>query len=471
MDTQIRKPRRGDVLEGTILSYDRKGVAHGTSGEYTFSLRGAVPGDRWSFRVHKRRRQHLEARALELLEGGEARREARCGHANHCGGCAFQECDYDVQLEQKRDLVRDAFRAADLADLPDVEAVIGCEDPWSYRNKMEFTFSNRRWVAPDEPAGAVSDFALGLHAPRLYLKVIDLQECRIVFERGEAIFVTARRLAREQEIPLWDIREHTGFLRHLVLRAGVRTGEIMVNVVTSADAPEIFDAFARALLAAHPEITTIVQSVNTGVAAVAVGERERVVHGPGWIEEELSGTRFRISARSFFQTNTLQAERLFDIVRAEAGLTGDEVVYDLYSGAGTIALMVAPAVREVLAFEQVSDAVADAVRNAQLNGIENVRFFEGDVLTEIDATLTPESVLPRPDVVIVDPPRAGLHPKVPAKLLELSPERLVYISCNIHNGAADIAQLIEGGYRVERIRPVDLFPHTPHVECVVTLRR
>ncbi|MFT7670763.1 MAG: 23S rRNA (uracil1939-C5)-methyltransferase [Planctomycetota bacterium] len=469
--TPTRKPRRGDVLEGTILRYERKGVSLGDSGEYTFTIRDGVPGDRWSFTVHKRRRAKIEGRRLKLLEGSPQRVPARCSHADDCGGCSFQTCDYQLQLDQKRVLVQEAFVAAELEELPEVEPVLGCENPWAYRNKMEFSFGNRRWVAPHEPMGVVADFALGLHAPGLYLKVIDLTECSIVFDRGEAIFKTARALAREQDLSLWDIRDHHGFLRHLVLREGTNTGQIMVSVVTSEEAPEIFQPYADALLAAHPEITTIVQAINSGAAAVALGEYERVVHGEGWIEEELLGLHFRISAGSFFQTNTLQAEHLFEIVREEAALTGDEVVYDLYSGAGTIALMIASRVREVLAFEQVPAAVADAHRNAERNSIRNVRFFEGDVLTELDATLAPETQLPRPDVAIVDPPRAGLHPKVPGKLLELAAQRIVYISCNIYNGAQDIAKLVAGGYRIERIRPVDMFPHTPHVECVVTLER
>lgn len=471
MDTtsQGRKPRRGDQLEGTISAYDRKGMAQGHSGEYSFSLRSGVPGDRWSFEVHKRRRHHLDARSRELLEAGEKRVEPRCQHALHCGGCSFQECDYELQLEQKGILVRQAFEGVGLTAVPEVEPVLGCANPWSYRNKMEFTFANRRWVAPEEPEGAKADFALGLHAPGLYLKVIDLSECRIVFEEGERILASARRLALEHNLSLWDIREHQGLLRHLVLRHGVHTGEVMVNIVTSEDATELFDPFAKALLDAHPAITTLVQAINTSVADVAKGERERVIFGPGYIEEELLGSRFRISPNSFFQTNTLQAERLFEIVREQASLVGGEVVYDLYSGAGTIALMVAPAVGEVLAFEQVADAVEDARQNARRNGVENVRFFQGDVLTELDATLEPNSELPRPDVVIVDPPRAGLHPKVPGKLLELAPDRIVYVSCNIYNGAKDLALLVEGGFEIRRIQPVDLFPHTPHVECVVTL--
>ena len=466
-----RKPRRGDEFEATIERYGRRGHSLGSSGEYDVRISGGVPGDRWKLSVKKRRRQLLEGHRLELLEPGAARVEARCRHSEQCGGCSFQSCSYDVQLEQKHLIVREAFESAGLEELPAVEAVLGCEDPWRYRNKMEFTFGARRWIAPEEPQGVKADFAVGLHPPGLFSKVIDLSECHLVFAEGEAILLSARELAIEQGFDAWDVYEHVGFLRHLVVRKGFNTGEVMVNLVTFSEDAERFDPYARALLERHPEITTLIQTIHSGVASVAFGERERIIHGPGWIEEELGGLRFRISARSFFQVNIPQAVRLFDIVCEEAGARGDEVVYDLYSGAGTISLLLAGAVKEVLGFEQVPEAVADARDNAERNGISNVRFFEGDVLHELDQAVGENSELPRPDVCIVDPPRAGLHPSVPHKLLALGAQRIVYVSCNIHNGVQDIAQLVAGGYRVTRVRPVDMFPHTPHVECVVTLDR
>lgn len=464
-----RKPRRGDELEARLERFDRKGHTLGTSGEYSVRMRGAVPGDRWQVSVKKRRKHVLDSFGLELLEGGPARVEARCQHAEQCGGCSFQSCDYDEQVAQKQRIVEEAIAAANWPSTPAVDALLPCPQPWNYRNKMEFTFGARRWIAPEEPQGAESSFALGLHPPGLFSKVIDLAECHIVFEDGDKIMVSARELALEQGLDAWHVFEHTGYLRHLVLRHGVNTNEIMVNLVVSKNDPELFEPYAKALLERHPEITTLIQTVNTGVASVAYGESEDTFFGPGYIEETLLGTRFRISARSFFQVNTPQAERLFEIVREEAGVRGDEVVYDLYSGAGSIALVLASAVKEVLAFEQVPEAVADAILNAERNGVTNVRFFEGDVLTELDATLAEGSDLPRPDVCIVDPPRAGLHPSVPPKLLALGARRIVYVSCNIHNGAKDMAFLLGSGYRVTRVRPVDLFPHTPHVECVVTM--
>lgn len=466
-----RKPRYGDELELDVLAYDRRGLSVGTSGEYDLRMRGGAPGDRWRVSVIRRRRSVLDVRGVELLTAGPARAEPRCEHHASCGGCSFQECSYAEQLVQKHRHVSEALRDVPMPAGVVVEPVLGCGEPWAYRNKMEFSFGSRRWVEHDEPEGAESGFALGLHAPGRFDKVLHLAECRIVFAEGEALLKSAGRLAREQGLSPWDVRAHTGFLRHLVVRHGVNTGEVMANVVTSSESPELFGPFAEALLAAHPELTTLVQTLNTGVASVAYGERELVIHGPGYIEEELLGLRFRISARSFFQVNTRQAEHLFELVRSEAAPTGEEVIYDLYSGAGTIGLLLAPKAREVHAFEEVPEAVEDARRNAELNGVENIHFYQGDVLTALDDAIGEAPSLPRPDVVVVDPPRAGLHPKVPGKLLELGAQRLVYVSCNIHNGASDIATLVAGGYAVQRVVPVDLFPHTPHVECVVTLQR
>lgn len=474
--SQARKPRHGDEFELVLSHFERRGQSVGQTQDaegvpYRGRLRGGAPGDRLRAMVVKRRRDVLDMRALELLEAGPARVQPRCEHHASCGGCSFQECSYEEQLLQKHRQLCEALAGAGLELEADVAPVVGCEEPWAYRNKMEFSFGSRRWVEFDEPEDADSSFALGLHAPGRFDKVLDLRECRIVFDEGEAILKSAGRLAREQGLPPWDVREHTGFLRHLVVRHGANTGEVMVNLVTFSESPELMQPFASALLEAHPEITTLVQTIHSGVASVAHGERELTLHGPGYIEEQLLGLRFRISARSFFQVNTRQAELLFEHVRGEAAPSGEEIVYDLYSGAGTIALLLAPKAREVYAFEQVPEAVADARRNAAANGIGNVHFHEGDVLKQLDRAIGESPELPRPDVVIVDPPRAGLHPKVPAKLLELGAARLVYVSCNLNNGAKDIAELVAGGYQVRRIQPVDLFPHTPHVECVVTLER
>lgn len=464
-------PQRGDELDVRVDHIDRRGHAHGVfedeRGAWRVALRRAVPGEVVRVRVTKRRRGKLEGQVLARVEPGPDSVDPPCKHAGSCGGCSFQGLAYAAQLELKHRFVADALAAQSLGNVA-VEPVLGCEPPWRYRNKMEFTFGARRWIEPGEPEGAEAAFALGLHAPGRFDKVLDVERCHIVFEEADAILTDARRLARELELAPWDVRAHTGLLRHLVMRKGERTGEILVALVTSAGGDADVDTYAAKLLELHPEITTFVHGINTRLASTAIAETERVLHGPGFLRERLAGLEFRISAGSFFQTNTRQAERLFEIVREEAG--GARVAWDLFSGTGTIALVLASAVEQVVGVEQVAAAVEDARRNAASNGLENVRFHHADV-TEALRGRVEGLELPAPDLAIVDPPRAGLHPKALEALIAAAPPRIVYVSCNVHAAAAELASCVAAGYVVQRARPVDLFPHTPHVECVFRLER
>lgn len=464
-------PRRGDEVDVRVERLDRRGRAQGlTVGEeqaLPVSLRRAVPGDLVRARVVKRRRGRLEAQALERVERGPLSVEARCAHVPSCGGCSFQELAYAAQLELKGRLVAEDLAAAGLSGVP-TEPVLACDPPWHYRNKMEFTFGARRWIEPGEPEGVEADFALGLHAPGRFDKVLDVARCHIVFEEANPILTDARRLARELGLPPWDVRTHTGLLRHLVLRKGERTGDLLVALVTADGSQPEVERYAARLLELHPEITTLVHGVNTRPAATAIAERERILHGPGYLRERLGHLELRVSAGSFFQTNTRQAERLFELVGEETGPA--ELVWDLFCGTGTIALSLARSVGRVVAVEEVPSAVADARRNATANGIGNVRFEEADV-TEALRGRVAGLELGSPDLAVVDPPRAGLHPKALEALLAAAPPRLVYVSCNVRATARELAQLVDGGYRLLRARPVDLFPHTPHVECVFTLER
>lgn len=480
-----RKPRWGDELELVLERFDEKGRAEGRWRAFTITVRRGVPGARVRVKVLRRRRDDVEAHVLRVLDPSPDAVAARCEHVPHCGGCSLQELDYAAQLAGKLRLVREAFDAHGFADRVAIEPVLGARDAFRYRNKMEFGFGTRRWIHPDEPRGAPDGFALGLHAAELFSKVIDVRACAIQAEVADRIVASARELALEQGLDAWDLKTHAGLLRHLAFRctrgpsrAGTRLGETLVNLVTSTESPERVLPYAAALLARHPEITTIVQNVTARAAQVAIGEKELVLHGPGFVVEELAGVRFAISANSFFQTNGAQAEELFRLVREEARLTGVERVFDLYCGTGAIGLALARHAREVVGFEQVPAAVADARRNAELNGFANARFVEGDVLDAL-ARLQAGSRSPfvdpmsieRADVCIVDPPRAGLHPEVPARVAALGAPRIVYVSCNPRSGARDAAVFEALGYALTRVRPIDLFPHTPHVESVLTLER
>jgi 23S rRNA (uracil1939-C5)-methyltransferase len=463
-----RLPRRDDELELEITALDPRGGSIGEAEGCRVHLRGGAPGTRVRVQVHKRRGRKVQARTLEVLEPSPDAVEARCSHFGTCGGCTWQDVRYDVQLAELGASAAARIRALPGCEEVPVDPVVGCEDPWRYRNKMDFTFASRRWVEEHEPEGVETEFALGLHVPRQHAKVLDVLRCDIQFAGGDAILASVRRIARAHGLTPWDLREHTGLLRHLVLRKGFATGEVLAYLVTSEEAPELIDPFAAELLAAHPEITTLVQGVTTRLSSVAVGDTERVLHGPGVIHEELGGLRFAISPGSFFQTNTRQAERLFEIVREEAlaGGPAPALVWDLYCGGGAIALALAGACGEVVGFEQVPAAVRDARRNAELNDAPHLSFVEGDVLEGLA-----RHTGPAPDLVVLDPPRAGLHPDVVPAVCDLAPVRIVYVSCNLTAALRDLEALALRGWRVARARPVDLFPHTPHLECVFRLER
>jgi 23S rRNA (uracil1939-C5)-methyltransferase len=463
-----RLPRRGDMIEVRVDAFDARGFGIGRTDDLRVRVKRAVPGDLVRARVLRRRGANVDAIVVEVMAPSARRAEPVCAHFGSCGGCSFQHLEYAAQLEGLHALVEQSFREHGLLRGVSVDAVVPADDPWRYRNKMEFTFGARRWIDPREPPNARADFALGLHAAEMHSKVIDVQSCAIQLPIADRILATARRLACERSLAPWDIRSHTGLLRHLVLRSARSTGELMVNLVTSSAAPELIDEFAAAIVSAHPEITTFVQNVTARKAAVAVGESERVLHGDGLIRERILGVTFAISANAFFQTNTAQAEKLFAIVREEARLAGGERVFDLYCGGGSIALVLASGALEVVGFEQSSAAVADARRNARANAIVNTRFVEGDVLAAIGAGA---AGLPRPDVCTIDPPRAGLHPRVLPLVVALAPQRIVYVSCNPAAAARDVEHFTRHGYEIASLRPIDLFPHTPHVECVIRLER
>jgi 23S rRNA (uracil1939-C5)-methyltransferase len=465
-----RRPRPGETIELRVERLDERGRSVGVLEGRRVTVAGAFPGERVVARVTGGRRGAVEARALEVLDGSSGRVDPRCPHTTSCGGCSFQELRYERQLEA---LHTELCRTLAGLELPAVPAVLGMASPWHYRNKMDFTFGAARWIEPGEPENAPAAFALGLHARGHYHKVLDVHACAIAFREAEGIVNTARELALRQGLAPWSVRDHTGLLRHLVLRQSHASGEILADLVTTEAAPGSIGPFVRELLARHPEITTLVQHVNAGVALVATGTEVARHHGSGRIEERLADLAFSISAGSFFQTNTVQAERLVELVVDWAAVAPGERVFDLYCGCGVFALALARRVgaERVTGFEIVEAAVADARDNAARNGLPGVRFVAGDLAQTLRPEALEELGLERPAVCVVDPPRAGLHERVLHSLAVLAPARIVYVSCNPRSAARDLAFLCEQGWRIVRVQPVDLFPHTPHLECVFALER
>src|SRR5579862_1703135 len=436
------------------LAYGGNGVAR-LNGFVVFVRRG-LPGDTVRARVTKVQRRHAEAVVTEVLAAGPARVEWPCAHYPMCGGCRFQDLAYAAQLEAKHGWVDDSLRRIGGIEEPALEPIVGADELFHYRNKMEYSF------APG-PDGA----ELGLHRAGRWDDVLPIERCWLTTETGNAIRNAVRDWAREERLPAYDQASGDGYLRHLVVREGLRTGQALVQLVSHAR--ERFDRERLIeVLTAIPAVRSVHWSVNESPAEVTNLPSE-LLWGDEAIEEELGGLRFRVRPNAFLQTNTRMAERLYELARAAAGLTGSETVYDLYSGIGTVALLLARDALTVWGVEISEEAVACALENAELNGITNAAFFAGnvgEVLREL------RNRAGDPDVVVVDPPRAGLAGKALRRLGELAAPRLVYVSCNPTTLAGDAKKLREEyGYELASVRPVDMFPHTPHVEAVAVLER
>jgi len=469
-------PARGDELELTPDRLADDGRCVGRVNGLVVFVRGAAPGDTVKARVVKVKKQFIEAIAEVVVRPSPLRTTPRCRSFGVCGGCRLQHLRYEAQLEFKRQQVVDALeRIGGLRDVS-VNPTLASPREYFYRNKMEFSFGER-WLTREEldAAGDTkvrSRFALGLHVPRRFDRVLDLEECWLLSERSHHIVNKVRAFCLQRGLSIYSTVTHTGYLRNLVIREGTNTGELMVNLVTSEEHPALNSALAEFLLAEYAFITTIVNNVTQRKSLVAVGDREVVVHGPGFITDRIGDMVYRISANSFFQTNTLQAERLYDLVRTMARLQPDDVVFDLYSGIGTIALHLAAGVRSVVGIEAVEAAVQDARSNAAAGGRTNCSFILGDLKDRLTKDTAWLDRHPRPTVIVTDPPRSGMHEKVVQQLLALTPERIVYVSCNPATQARDLALLCAGdSYRIDAIQPVDMFPHTSHVENVVALFR
>ena len=448
----MAKPRRGDslVLAVDDLAFGGEGV--GRVDGYVVFVRGGVPGDRVRVKLVEARSRFGRAVIESVETPSPDRVEAPCAYFGRCGGCRLQHLSYPAQLAFKAKQVRDCLeRIGGLGEFA-MRPILAAPDPYGYRNKMEFT------VAP----GPV----IGLHQADRYDVVLDIERCWLQSDTMNRLLDELRREARARALSVYDQASGEGLLRFVSLREGRRTGEVMVNIVATTPDIETLGALAERLAARVPATASVVLNVNAKKASVAVGTEEHLLLGRDHIRESLGGLAFQVSANSFFQTNTAQAERLFAVVEEACALEGGETVLDLYSGTGAISLLLARRCRRVYGVEVAAAAVADAVRNARENGIENCTFLSGEV-RHVLPTLMRDGV--RAEVIVADPPRAGFHPKALLALAALAPARLVYVSCNPATLARDLGDLVRQGYRLEWVQPVDMFPHTPHIECVAVL--
>lgn len=466
--------RKGDELELDIekLAYGGKAVSR-VEGLVVFTDHG-VPGQRIRARITRKKRQYAEARALEVLSESPSYTAPFCPHFGVCGGCAWQDLAYGDQLKWKRVHVLECLEHLAGVGEALVEPLVPSPSETYYRNKMEFTFSDRRWLSTEEiNSRGMQDadrFTLGLHVRGFFDKIFDVETCFLESVQAVDILRATREWCAASGIPAYGIKTQQGFWRFLVVREGKRTDQALIHIVTTnrPEYQQYVDDLAEHLLSRIPNVTTIIHSISDKKAQVATGDATRVVFGPGYIEERLGELIFRISAHSFFQTNPRSAEMLYETVCRLSGFEGGETVWDLYCGTGSITLFIASRVRRVVGFEVVAEAIEDAYVNARLNGIGNCSFVAGDLKDMIRDARRPGGDADLPDTVITDPPRAGMHPHVVKALLEIAPRRIIYVSCNPATLARDLAELLVD-YEVRKVQPFDLFPHTPHIECVVRL--
>lgn len=437
----------------------------------------AAPGDIVDLKIDKKKRSYAEAHILRIVSPSPLRTEARCSSFGTCGGCKWQHLPYNEQLKYKRQQVADALERIAKVELPEIPETLGSECEWGYRNKMEYTFSDKKWRSWEDIRSGKefndSGNALGFHIPGAFDKVLHIDRCHLQDEKGDEIRNFIYDFAESKGYSFYNIKNNTGLLRTLMLRIA-STGQIMVCLTFGEDSKGEITDILTAVRDRFPEITSLLYVVNKKLNDSIADQQVISFSGPEYIEEEMEGLKFRINAKSFYQTNSLQAYELYKVARSFAGLDPDmdntadakPLVYDLYTGTGTIANFVARQARQVVGIEYVEEAIADAKLNAEVNGLDNTLFYAGDMKD----ILTDEFVRQHgtPDVMIVDPPRAGMHEDVVKVILNAGPKVIVYVSCNPATQARDIA-LLDAKYRVTAVQPVDMFPHTHHVENVVRL--
>jgi 23S rRNA (uracil1939-C5)-methyltransferase len=472
-------PERGDILTLTIESSGFEGTSIARHEGLVVFVEGAVAGDVVKARVFSKKKKHLEAKVIEVLQASPSRTTPRCTYFGTCGGCTWQHVEYEKQLAFKHQHVVDALeRIGGLKGIA-VLPIIRSKEIYFYRNKLEFSFGDQRWLTDEEMAIRAShssdagvdepEVTLGFHIPRRYDRILDIYKCHLQSDLSNEILNAVRTFAIENALPVYSSMPHSGYLRNLVIREGKNTGDIMVNLVTFDDRPDIMRKLAEELSGAFPEIVTIVNNITSKRANIAVGEIEKVYYGNGVITEKIGPHIFHVSANSFLQTNTRQTEMLYAIVKEYAELKAADVVYDLYCGTGAISLYIAGAVKRVIGIELVESSILNARMNAEYNGIANCDFIAGDLKDLLTKDVNWKKESAKPDVLIIDPPRSGMHPKAVQEVGEMQTPRVVYVSCNPATLARDLKLLAPFGYKVQKVQPVDMFPHTYHIESVASL--
>ena len=482
----VKRKHKNRVLESVLVedyAAEGKSIAR-VDGKVVF-IEGTVPGDVADIMLSKSKKDWAEGRAVHFHSYSEKRVTPFCNHFGLCGGCKWQMLPYEQQLIYKQREVEQNLKRIGRIELPVMPTIIGSDATQFYRNKLEFTFSNKRYLTKEEflqrdearskmetdldgtntLQAEVFDGALGFHVPRVFDKAIDITTCYLQAEPSNAIRNFVRQFAIQHQYSFYDIRAHTGWLRTMIVRT-TSNGQVMINITFGFDEEANRNLLFDAMLNEFPSITTLLYTINPKWNDTIYDLQPQVYFGTGFITETLENFTFKIGPKSFFQTNTKQAEQLYKVTRSFAALTGNEVLYDLYCGTGSIGIFCSAGAKKIIGVDAVEEAIINAKENALMNGLSNTHFFAGDVLPICNDDFFAANG--RPDVIITDPPRAGMHEKLVKKLLDIAAARIVYVSCNTATQARDL-QLLNEKYRVEQLQPVDLFPHTHHIENVAAL--
>ena len=466
----MEKVIKGELVQNLLISEaGAEGNAMARLDNYVIFAEGAVPGDLVDVMIYRKKKNYAEGRVVKIHEPSPDRVTPFCTHFGTCGGCKWQHMSYEKQIHYKQKQVEDVLERIGKINLPKATPILGSALTKYYRNKLEFTFSNKAWLTPAEIESEIPIMkpALGFHVPGRFDKILDIKECFLQADLSNKIRLSVREFCLDNNFEFFDPRSQEGYMRNLIIRS-TSIGEWMVVVVFKTDHVESREQLMSHLKNNFPELTSLQYIIN-GKRNDTIYDQDVILYsGRAWIEEKMEELIFRISAKSFYQTNSHQAYELYKIVRDYAGLTGNENVYDLYTGTGTIASFIASKAKKVIGIDFIEDAIKDATENAKQNKIANVEFIAGDIKDTLTTAFTERHG--KPDVIITDPPRSGMHEDVVKAILLNGPEKIVYVSCNPASQARDI-QLLDQLYEVEKFQPVDMFPHTTHVENVMLLRK
>lgn len=469
--TALARKRKPELKEITVETYaaEGKSIAHLDDGRVLF-IPNSIPGDVVNVRLVKNKKSYAEGQVLKLVTPSPVRIKHFCDDFGICGGCKWQMLPYELQLKYKQQQVEDQLKRIGHLELPTIEPIKGSPKQQNYRNKLEFTFSAHKYRTYEELKGIGDEIlppesALGFHAPRLFDKVVPIDKCWLQDEPTNKLLKVLREYSTEHHLSYYNFHTHKGWLRNVIIRVA-RSGEVLINLVVQEDIKEQLTGILDHLLKEIDGITSLHYTINPKVNDSLYDLDVELYHGKGYIEETLEDFRFMISPKSFFQTNTFQAETLYNITREFAGLTGNETLYDLYCGTGSIGIFCSANAKKIIGIEVVEEAIVDAKKNAELNNLDHCHFFAGDVGKICTDEFFDEHG--KPDVIITDPPRAGMHEKLVEQLLRIRAPRVVYVSCNPATQARDL-QMLCTDYNILRVQPVDMFPHTHHIENVVLL--